>query len=358
MKLAIPALAIALAAANVQAADISAHSGEDQALGARMFGVSWSWNGATFGFGSSSSSWGSSSASKSCYGATGKPWEQSGQPGWYKGNDGSCGNIPKWDNGDSRWCNNSRYMKSWFCKNGNPSGTIPKTSPWNWGVQGGHHGWPKPCTTGKPQQSTSQTSKAQQTTASTASSGKDSTSTAAPTSSAAPTTSGSGSTPTSTAPVVVPTGSPDPVCEDGYQQTYSNYTTVATSGVYTGQVVGATVRDNDHYLTYGLADTAEDCLSVCDNVANCVFVASYLDNEDDERDEPRHSGKYTCALYSQCVSSSQADNWGGVSSCNVARASDDVPETDILLSPLFVSQQNDPNYITDSSGWCKNGACN
>lgn len=131
---------------------------------------------------------------------------------------------------------------------------------------------------------------------------------------------------------MVPTGSPDPVCEDGYQQTYNNYTTVADSGVYKGQLVGATVI-SDGYLTYGLADTAEDCLPVCDSVAGCVFVATYLDNEEDDTQEPRHSGKYTCALYSQCVGTDKATNFGGVSSCHVMRTLRDDPETDVVLLP-------------------------
>lgn len=89
------------------------------------------------------------------------------------------------------------------------------------------------------------------------------------------------------------------------------------------------MRDS-HYLTYTLASTAAGCLTACDNVSGCVFVNSYLDVEVDDADEPRHDGSYTCAMYSVCVGSDQADNWGG---------------------------QNDPNYITDSTGWCKGAGC-
>lgn len=60
-------------------------------------------------------------------------------------------------------------------------------------------------------------------------------------------------------------------------------------------------------------------------------MASYLDVEEDDMQDPRHSGKYTCALYSQCVDPTvYGNNWGG---------------------------QNDPNSIVDSNGWCKSGSC-
>lgn len=159
--------------------------------------------------------------SSNCYGAPTKPWKSSAAPGWWLGT--PCKkSLPQWDGGDFNLCNqwwsgflpicyarqtpsNFNFCNQWwsssipFCR-ANNGGTNPITS--------------KPCTT----TSTSATSTS--------------------------TTSAAGSTPTSG----TGTGS-GTVCSDGYKQSFSNYTTVAQSGVYQGQVVGAATIDNANYLT-------------------------------------------------------------------------------------------------------------
>ncbi|CAO1622132.1 unnamed protein product [Parajaminaea phylloscopi] len=270
----------------------------------RLFSVEWGSSGGSGGFswnlpGSSIFtnwlSWDQSCASKPNYGASGKPWS-SGKPGWYIG-DGSCGGgIPKWDQGDYRWCSHPKYGKNNYCKHGNQPCQPPKNP--HHGGHGGHgHG-------GVTTKTTTLTT----------------TKTDVSTTTATVTTT---TTTTAAAP------SDTPVCNNKYQVTFSDYKTVADSGIYKGQSVGAAIIANS-YLTYGLAKKPEDCLAVCDQTAGCVFVNTFLDVEEDETEEPRHSGLYTCALYSACESTEKGTNFGG---------------------------QNDPNHIEQSTGWCKSENC-
>ncbi|PWN51512.1 hypothetical protein IE53DRAFT_304554, partial [Violaceomyces palustris] len=133
-------------------------------------------------------------------------------------------------------------------------------------------------------------------------------------------------------------GGGGPVCKDGFQLTYSDYKTVATSGVYQGKTVGAAASDPS-YLTYGLTKTIDDCLDACDAVQGCVFVNFYQDNADSPEDvndlpdsvKPKYvKGNYTCAMFSKCLGTESNTNYGG---------------------------QQDPTYITESSGYCKSGKC-
>lgn len=340
-------VAMALMAASAVVADDSVSS---SSLAARSW---WPWSSSP-----SSNTYGSSLASQTCYGASGKPWDSTGTPGWYIGS-GSAGNIPKWDSGDSRWCANSRYAHNSFCKKGNPTAKAPTNSSRCWGASG-KAGWPRPKANGGSKASVSSASTSSSSSSASLSSVASTGSCAVSTqtivlqastvtvtatqdgtvvTSLVPTTVTSTLTDTTTATAtttatttttaVVPTGTPEAICNDQYQKVFKNLTTIADSGVYKGQVVGVAIVSNT-YLTYGLADTAEQCLQICDDVDGCVFVNSYLDVEEDDADDPRHSGKYTCALYSTCAGVDKATNFGG---------------------------QNDPNYISDSTGWCKTDYC-
>ncbi|PWN26419.1 hypothetical protein BDZ90DRAFT_38545 [Jaminaea rosea] len=295
-------------------------------------------------------------SSKNCFGAVGKPWEHNSKPGWDCGKK-PAGSVPKWDGGDSAWCSSAKHRKHDFCKKGNPCTELPKpVDPANWGKKGSHD-WPKPKhpkhkkpehgkpapkhpdhpkhpehpkhpASSKPAPSHPATTKsASKEHASSSSAPVSTTKNAHPHPHPHPHPTASHST---TAAPPAPTG---PTCTSGYQLVGRNLTTVADSGVYFGQTVGVAIRDDPHYLTYGLADKHEDCLKACDQVAGCVFVNAYLDVQEDGTDDPvpeKHSGKYTCALFSACSDKSKADNFGG---------------------------QNDPNYITDSNIYCKTGAC-
>ncbi|KAK0211351.1 hypothetical protein DFS33DRAFT_373385 [Desarmillaria ectypa] len=101
-----------------------------------------------------------------------------------------------------------------------------------------------------------------------------------------------------------------PKDDDGYEEVFSNYT-------------GAVQSDGD-YMTYGLVDTVQDCLSMCDSVKGCIFVNSYHDVNG-----KNGSPLLTCSLFSKCHTIVDADNRGG---------------------------QTQPNgsidYITDSAGYC------
>ena len=132
-----------------------------------------------------------------------------------------------------------------------------------------------------------------------------------------------------------PTG---PVCDDGYEQTQKNATYTPTAGVYAGQTVGAAVNDPS-YITYGIVANIDECLASCDAVSGCLFVNYYADRYppgETPSDLPPSAqlkyqdGAFTCSLYSACQSNSTFVNVGG---------------------------QNDPSYITNSSGWCKSGRC-
>jgi len=130
-----------------------------------------------------------------------------------------------------------------------------------------------------------------------------------------------------------------PVCDDGYQQVYSDYQTTPTSGVYAGQTVGAATIDNANYLTYILVKDTDSCLKACDQTKNCVFVNIYQDNASSPSDvsglpasaQPKYvKGNLTCAMFKACSGTDKATNYAG---------------------------QQDPTYITDSSAYCKGGEC-
>ncbi|PWZ03729.1 hypothetical protein BCV70DRAFT_197929 [Testicularia cyperi] len=130
-----------------------------------------------------------------------------------------------------------------------------------------------------------------------------------------------------------------PICNKGYQQVFKDYTTTAATGVYQGKVVGAATIDNENYMTYGLSTSVEGCLTICDATSGCAFVNVYqdnVDNQDDISELPPSAqakfqpGQLTCALYRACSGTDKATNYGG---------------------------QQDPTYITQSSGYCKGGQC-
>lgn len=281
-------------------------------------------------------------ANQKNFGASGYPWQSSSTPGWYVGSV-DC-SQPKWDGGSSLLC--KTWPASWtsYCRNGNPTKKVPAAGKNNWGFKGKPQ-WPQPnwnkgngikspvkCTT----TATSTVTTVVPTTTSTTISSAGTT-TVVPTSTETTVTSVVTSVVTTSTTISSATSAATGVaindCEDGYQLTFNNYATVADTGVYAGQVVGAAIIDNANYLTYGLSDTAEGCLPVCDQVSGCAFVNAYIDHGDLTEGDMggKYSGAYTCALYSICESTTAATNYGG---------------------------QNDPSYITDSSGWCKSAACN
>lgn len=162
--------------------------------------------------------------------STGKPWDSTGKPGWCVGS--SVDNVPTWDGGDSKWCSNSLYAKTSFCKKGNGYGQIPSKGSSKWGKQGGDSGYPCPKNGGskwgskKTITSTTTTTQAVPTTV-TIVSGTTLTTTESFTTTAVSTT-----TTTASGSTAVPTGPAAPTCDDGYQQIFTNYTKVADTGVY------------------------------------------------------------------------------------------------------------------------------
>ncbi|PWN93078.1 hypothetical protein FA10DRAFT_282748 [Acaromyces ingoldii] len=255
-----------------------------------------------------------------CYGAAIPPWLQHSTPGWCKGKQPSHGSLPPWDGGDAAQCKRKGAFGGPVCKGGNPPGHIPSgcKPPTHYPGHGGHggHGGHKPGHGGHHHSTTKATSTESCSTEPT------------------PTTTSTTSAPTST-------GAPEPICtgpSSEYQLVFEDYETTATTGVYTGKKVGAATQDNDNYLTYGLTDTIEECLELCDQVNGCVFVNTYHDQYDGSYDDLPESAqkkydpsKLTCALFKACEDPDKAnDNWGG---------------------------QNDPNYITESNGYCKSSNC-
>jgi len=79
------------------------------------------------------------------------------------------------------------------------------------------------------------------------------------------------------------------------------------------------------YLTYGLVDTVDDCIEMCDSVTGCNFVNTYHDVNG-----KNGSTQLTCSLFESCHTTSDADNCGG---------------------------QTQPNgsvdFITTSAGYCR-----
>lgn len=200
---------------------------------------------------------------KANYGASGKPWERTSSPGWCVGKSNKWGSkLPSWDGGDSAKCYYLGKKGGAVCNGGNSPGKIPKgcKPPTTWVPWGPH--------------TKTKTTK--------------SCSTGFATVTVTATTTATTTVPTTTTEVVTTTatvtdgGAAQPICTtdangDTYQTLFTNYTTTPTSGVYAGQTVGAATIDNDNYLTYGLADTVEQCLELCDQTNSCVFVNSYHD---------------------------------------------------------------------------------
>lgn len=128
-------------------------------------------------------------------------------------------------------------------------------------------------------------------------------------------------------------------CKSGYEQVFKDYTTVANEGVYNGKTVGAATIDNENYITYLLVDGVDKCLQACNEQKGCYFANLYQDNAEKPEDvdelpasvKPKYvEGNLTCALFKACSGKDKATNYGG---------------------------QQDPTYITNSNGYCKDGKC-
>ncbi|PBK78922.1 hypothetical protein ARMSODRAFT_1011440 [Armillaria solidipes] len=99
--------------------------------------------------------------------------------------------------------------------------------------------------------------------------------------------------------------------DDSYTEVFCNYS-------------GAVQSDGD-YQTYGLVDTVQECMDMCDSVAGCTFINTYHDVNG-----KGGSTRLTCALFSKCHTTADADNRGGQTQ----------PDGSV-------------DYITDSAGYCK-----
>ncbi|KAK0230607.1 hypothetical protein IW262DRAFT_414434 [Armillaria fumosa] len=95
-----------------------------------------------------------------------------------------------------------------------------------------------------------------------------------------------------------------------YKPTFSNYT-------------GAVQADD--YMTYGLVDTVDDCIAMCNSVDGCNFINPYHDVNGKDG-----SPLLTCSLFTKCHGVEDADNFGGQTQ----------PDGSI-------------DFITDSAGYCK-----
>ncbi|KAF9032061.1 hypothetical protein BJ165DRAFT_1396906 [Panaeolus papilionaceus] len=62
----------------------------------------------------------------------------------------------------------------------------------------------------------------------------------------------------------------------------------------------------DDYITYGLAASVEDCLSMCDSVDECIFANTYFDVNG-----KNGSSYLTCSLFRSCHGLESATNNGG-----------------------------------------------
>ncbi|KAK0463452.1 uncharacterized protein EV420DRAFT_1089383 [Desarmillaria tabescens] len=98
----------------------------------------------------------------------------------------------------------------------------------------------------------------------------------------------------------------------GYEEVFSNYT-----GAVQSEVPG-------DYLTYGLVDTVQDCMIMCNNIKECFFFNTYHDVHG-----KNGSPLLTCSLFSKCHTIADADNRGGQTQ----------PDGTV-------------DYITDSAGYC------
>ncbi|KAK4686554.1 hypothetical protein P7C73_g3571, partial [Tremellales sp. Uapishka_1] len=266
------------------------------------------------------------------YGASGYPWQSSATPGSYCGsskpsNSGGWRNIPYWDGGDHVKCSGRSGRNLDVCNGGNKGARLPK----NCRPPHRHHGQTSTSTTPA---STSTSVIVTSSSAAVSSSSAAGSSSAVSSSSAAasPTvvSSAAASPSASSASTSVVDPTADPVCELTYQETFDNYTLVAPNGVWTGMTVGAAVQDAS-YMTYTLSDTIDNCLQACSQIEGCVFVNTYYDVNASEADLPKHTpGVLTCAMYSTCVGTDEASNWGG---------------------------QDDPNTIVNSNGYCLATVC-
>ncbi|KXN92434.1 hypothetical protein AN958_07993 [Leucoagaricus sp. SymC.cos] len=108
--------------------------------------------------------------------------------------------------------------------------------------------------------------------------------------------------------VTKPTPTPTPT--DGYTPTFHNITAAVQA---------------DDYMTFGLVETIEDCLEMCDNVQGCTFANTYHDVNG-----KNGSPLLTCALFSKCHGPEDADNAGGQTQ----------PDGSV-------------DFIIESDGWCK-----
>ncbi|KAJ7489324.1 hypothetical protein FB451DRAFT_1362239 [Mycena latifolia] len=98
-----------------------------------------------------------------------------------------------------------------------------------------------------------------------------------------------------------------------YSQTFYNLTCAA---------------QDDSYQTYGLVDTVDDCIAMCDSVSGCTFFNTYHDVNGKDG-----STQLTCALFTKCLTADSADNCGGQTQ----------PDGSV-------------DYITNSDGYCKTKA--
>ncbi|SJK98126.1 uncharacterized protein ARMOST_01386 [Armillaria ostoyae] len=84
------------------------------------------------------------------------------------------------------------------------------------------------------------------------------------------------------------------------------------------------VRASD-YQTYTLVDSVQECLNQCDAINGCLFVNVYHDVN-----SVYTGDQMTCAIYTDCHTLSEADNYGGQ-----------------------VQSDGTVDYITNSAGYCK-----
>ncbi len=148
----------------------------------------------------------------------------------------------------------------------------------------------------------------------------------------------SGNAPCPKPPVVPPPSGP--TCVNQYEQTQSNYTTTPTTGVYAGVPGTGAAASDPSYMTYGLVKSNAECIAMCEKTSGCVYVNVYQDQfppgeipQDliNQGLGPKYEvGTLTCSLFSKCLGNSAFTNVGG---------------------------QSDPNYLSQSYGFCKDQAC-
>ena len=179
-----------------------------------------------------------------CFGAPIPPWKQGAKPGWNYGNKCKGLSLPNWDGGDKAncWWKGSRGGP--VCNGGNPFGNLPSTC--------------KPPLIWKPWHGKTTTTSCKSSTAPTV----------VPTATVTATVTVTTDVPTTT---TTTGGAMVPECTgtgNTYQVIFEDYKTNATSGVYTGQVVGAATQD-DSYITFGMVDSVDDCFTMCDGINGC-----------------------------------------------------------------------------------------